>query len=486
MSEPQVPAPEDEPQAAAGQAGAGQVGASQSRALVPAPRQAVVARDEFAAFLPDVEAVTEQRHSPVASLLIVAVAGFVLAALVWAHFARVEQVAVAGGVVRPQGQIKTINHPEGGRVAEILVAESTAVEAGQALIRLDGELLSEKAAQLNQEWQSLAAEVARLEAEAEGVRNVDLPEELAAGRPDLLAAQTRLLRARLEATEMRRATADQVVEQRQGEAAALQESRKRVAGTLAILREQEAAVRELVAKGYYPRLRYLEIEREISEYRGQIAELDEQLAAAYSALEEAKTQRLGLDREVKAEALDELQVRRRERDRTLSELQQSVARLRNLEIRAPVAGVIQDLKVTGPGQSVRPSEPIMSLVPSGEGLVIEARVSNADIGHVRLGQKATVKVVTYDYLRHGALEGAVTQIAADATEDEETNELAFKVVLRTDRNHLGGPGPGRGGSRLPVQPGMLVTVDLHIGERSILSYLTDRILHTTTSAFRER
>ena len=471
MSEPQVPVPRDEPHA----------GAGPGRALVPAVRQAVVARDEFAQFLPDVEAVTEQRHSPVASLLIVAVAGFVLAALVWAHFARVEQVAVAGGVVRPQGQIKTINHPEGGRVAEVLVAEGAVVEAGQPLIRLDGELMNEKAAQQNQEWQALAAEVARLEAEAEGVRVVALPDELAAGRPDLLAAHTRLLRARLEATEMRRATADRVVEQREGDAAALQESRKRLTGTLAILREQEAAVRELVAKGYYPKLRYLEIKREISEYRGQIAELDEQLAAAYSALEEAKNQRLGLDRETRAEVLDELQDRRRERDAVLSELQQSVARLRHLEIRAPVAGVVQDLVVTSPGQSVRPSEPIMNLVPSGEGLVVEARVSNADIGYIRLGQSATVKVVTYDFLRHGTLEGTVTQIAADATEDEETGELAFKVVLRTDRNHLGGPE-----ARLPVQPGMLVTVDLHIGERSILSYLTDRILHTTTSAFRER
>ncbi len=451
-----------------------------ARALVASPRPARGARADFAEFLPDIQAVTEQRHSPVARLLIFLIAGLFLAALLWAHFAEVEQVATAPGVVRPVGQSKTINHPDGGRVTELLVAEGETLKAGQLLIKLDAELLEEKAARQTSEWQALAAEVARLEAEGVGSTEVVLPAALAASRPDLQDAQNRLFEARQEALEARRAAADELVQQRKSDALALAQSKKRVENNLAILRQQEESLRGLVAKGYYPRLRHLSILGEIADHEGQIAELEDQLVAANSALEEAKTQRLSVDREARAEALDQLELRRRERDAVLSSLQQTKAQLRSLEIRSPVAGVVQNLAVTSPGQAIRPNEPIMTVVPTGESLVIETSVSNDDIGYISVGQRATVKVRTYDFVRYGTLSGVVQQVAADATKDEESGEFSFKVAVHTERNYLGDEA-----QRRRVQPGMLVTVDLHIGERSILSYLTDRVLYTTDSAFRE-
>ena len=443
--------------------------------------RAVAARAAFAEFLPDVEAVTERRHSPFASLLILLIAGFILSALAWAHFAEVEQVATAGGVVRPMGRIKTVNHPDGGRVTELLVEEGTAVEAGQVLIRLDADVLGERAAQRIGEWQVLSAEVARLEAEAEAAEEVTLPDALASDRPDLVEAQNRLLQARRRAVESRRASADQVVGQREGEVLALTQKKKRLRDTLKILREQESSIAALVEKGYYPRLKFLEIKREISEHEGLVAEVAEELATARSALEEARSQRLGVDRDNQAEILDQLELRRRERDVLYGELQQNTARMRSLEIRSPVAGVVQNLAVTSAGQAVRAGEPIMNIVPSNENLIIEARVENQDIGHVGLGQEAVIKVGTYDFIRYGTLAGEVEAIAADATEDPETGALTFAVLVRAERTYL-----EDGRVRLPVQPGMSVIVDLHIGERSILSYLTDRVLRTTGEAFQER
>ena len=141
---------------------------------------------------------------------------------------------------------------------------------------------------------------------------------------------------------------------------------------------------------------------------------------------------------------------------------------------------MQDLAVASPGQAVRANDEILKIVPSAGGLIIEAHVANADIGQIRLGQKARVKLIAYDHIRYGALDGTVERISADATPDER-GRLFYKVEIRTQRDHLGAE-PGA----LPLSPGMAAEIDLRIGERSILSYLTDRVLAVADAAFRER
>ena len=455
--------------------GSGKVSRSPSR------DHTVLRREDFAEFLPDLQAVIEKPHSPLARLLIVLIAGFFGVALLWAHFSEVEQVAVAAGVVRPNGQTKTINHPVGGRVAELFVAEGSTVGAGEVLVRLDPELLQEQVAELANQWESLAAEVARFEAEALADDTIDFPKVLRSERPDLVIVQERLFEARREALASQRTEADRVIQQRESEAAAVVQILLRLKKSLGILREQEAMAGKLVTKNLFPRMNYLSIQREVSDHVGQIAEKKEQLSSAYAALEEAKTRRANIDRVTQAEVLDQMEQQRRERDALGSKLEQARGQLRNLDIVSPVAGIVQNLLVTSPGQAIRPSEAIMNVVPAGENLVIESEVSNQDIGYVTVGQAATVKVRTYNFVRFGSLDGVVEQVAADAIEDEKTGELTFKVFVRTSRTYL-----GEERDRMLVQPGMLVDVDFRIGERSILSYLTDRIVRTTATALRER
>jgi HlyD family type I secretion membrane fusion protein len=146
---------------------------------------------------------------------------------------------------------------------------------------------------------------------------------------------------------------------------------------------------------------------------------------------------------------------------------------------APVAGVVQELQIAGPGQAVAAHEMLMKVVPQGDGLVVEARVANEDIGRLTAGMAAEVKVRAFDYLRFGSLEGTVRRVAADATADPGDGRLAYAVTVVTSRDHLG----ARPGER-DVVPGMVVDVELKVGERTILSYLTDRVLRFG-EAFRE-
>ena len=239
-------------------------------------------------------------------------------------------------------------------------------------------------------------------------------------------------------------------------------------------------MRSLAEKGLYPRLRLVALERELSDVVGDTRKAEARLAAAEAAVAEAESRQVGLEREQRSLVLAELAEAEAERDRLAEARRRTEALLRNMVVRAPVDGIVQELAVTTPGQSVGSNQPIMKLVPTGGGLVIEARVDNQDVGYVRVGQDATVKVRAFDFLRYGTLDGRVERIAADASVDPDSNTYPYRIIVRTERADL-----GDGEHRLAVVPGMIVDVDLRVAERTVLSYLTDRILRLREDAFRD-
>jgi adhesin transport system membrane fusion protein len=186
-----------------------------------------------------------------------------------------------------------------------------------------------------------------------------------------------------------------------------------------------------------------------------------------------------LEREQRSSVLAELAAARAERDQLSEAHRRQAATLRNLVVRAPVDGIVQHIMVTSPGQSVGSNQPLMKLVPTGGALVVEARVRNKDIGHVRVGQPVKVKVHAYDFLRYGTLSGQIEQIDADAVLDPKSGALTYGIMVVTDGAEL-----ARNGIQVKVVPGMAVDLDLLVGERTILSYLTDRIFRLREEAFR--
>ncbi|MGE0722729.1 MAG: HlyD family type I secretion periplasmic adaptor subunit [Alphaproteobacteria bacterium] len=442
-------------------------------------RDDIVPSARYADFLPEGQSVTLREPSPMARLLVVTLSVLFVSILLWSALAEVDQAATAPGVVRPAGRVKVINHPEGGRVAAILVREGEVVGEGQPLVELDPEILDEDVARARTDWEALSVEIARLEAESAG-KMPAFPSELG-HRRDLIQAQTALFRARKETIEARRATADKVIEQRRAELASLQEQVAAMKQSLDILVEQEQAIAELAGKGYFPRIRYLSIQREVAGLRGQLARNSQQIQQGRAALAEATERRVALDKDYLTDVLGDLNKLSNDRERVRAILAQQRSRQRNLVLRSPEDGIVQNLEVTGIGQAVRPSQPLMRIVPTGNNLVIEARVTNQDIGYVHEGQAATVKVRTYDFVKYGGLKGKVEKVAADATEDPRTGALTFAVFVRTEKTYL-----GRGPDDLPVNPGMLADVELNLGRRTVLSYLTDRVSRTIESSFKER
>jgi len=435
--------------------------------------------DRFAEFLPDTEGIVAARHSPVAGYLIFAIAAMVGAMLLWAGLTEVEQVVRAEGKVEPAGKVKIVNHPAGGRVAEILVDEGEQVIAGQPLLAFDSEIAQAEFDDLKNRWQIKTAEVDRLRAEVMDEQPIfenGLPEE----RPDLIIQQTELLAARNKSRATRREALSQAVKRQAFEVDSLLAELGRLQNSENMLDHQVGAVRKLSERGLYPKLQLIAAERQLGDVSGDIRKTQARLASAEAGYGEAKSERDGYELEWRSLALAELAELEAQRDSLAETKRQQEALLRNLVVRASVEGVIQELVVAGAGQSVGSNQPLMKLVPTGNGLVIRADVENEDIGYLSHGQSVKVKVRAFDFLRYGTLTGKVGRIAADATLDPEDGAHRYGVMIETEQAEL-----TDGETWHSVVPGMKVDIDLLVRERTVLSYLTDRIFRLPDQVFRE-
>jgi len=437
------------------------------------------AADRFAEFLPDTEGIVAARHSPAAGYLILAIAAMVTTALLWAGLTEVDQVVRAKGQVEPAGRVKIVNHPSGGKVAEVLVSEGEHVLAGQPLLAFDAELVQAELDDLLGRWHVETAEADRLRAEA-----MDTPltftESLAESRPDLILQHTELLKTRRKGHDSRRNALSQAIERQSHEVDSLVAEQARLENSENMLGHQVGAVRQLTEQGLYPKLRLIAAERQLGDISGDIKKTGARLASAKAAYAEAHSERDSFELEWRSLALAALAETEAERDRLGEAVKRQKKMLDNLVLQAPVDGVVQELVIAGAGQSVGSNEPLMKLVPTSEGLVVRAKVDNRDIGHLTVGQDANVKVQAFDFLRYGALEGKIEQIAADASPDQQDGALRYGIVITTESAAL-----TDGENWHDVLPGMAVDVDLRVRERTILSFLTDRIFRMPTEAFRE-
>ncbi len=438
-------------------------------------------RARYVDFLPDSQAVVEREHSPVARILLFVLSGLFLLFLAYIAVAEVDQVATGQGVVRPFGEVKLINHPVGGRVSRLYVRDGDLVNEGAPLVELDPELTEREVGQMQADVDTLEAQTLRLEAEATS-SELAFPPALVEGRPEAVQAQINLYNARRNAIESRLAAAREVVSQRAQAVQGQQDRLGPLRDSLEILRSQAASIQTLVDKGYFPQIRYQSIQRQVVEAAGDLAQAQSDLATARAALKEAESNLESQQRDWESQVLDELAVTLSEREKARTQLAQQSTALRNLVLRAPVDGVIQDLTVTSAGQSIGANQPMMKVVPVGDSLIVETRVRNADIGAIEEGMPAEVKVETFNFINYGSLAGKVERISPDAVADEKSGELFYEVDVRTETTTLTAPG----GRPVRVLPGMQTQVDFRIGERTILAYLTDRLRETASEALRER
>ncbi len=413
-------------------------------------------------------------------LLLMSIAAFFVLFFVWANFAKLDEVTRGEGKVIPSSEVQAMQTLEAGIVEEFMVKEGDSVKAGQVLMRLSDVEASSDLGANNARYMGLLAAITRLQAEAEGKTTVEFPEEVIKGAPTSVTEEMNAFRANQTQLQGQLNIFIQQMSQREQEVRELSGRASDIRGVIALQREEKNMIAPLVEKGSAPKLELLQLERTIKEKSTELNSVQTNLPRAQSAVKEAQARIEDLKSSAKAQAQTELSVKLMEMNE-LKERQSALTdRKTRTELKSPVNGTIQEMKVKTVGGVVRPGEDIIKIVPKDDQLIVEARVKPSDRAFIYPGQHAVVKITAYDFSIYGGIEGEVVDISADTIEDEKKNSF-YRVRLRTYETEL-----KRKGEVLPIIPGMVATADILTGQKTVMQYLLKPFVKTLDSAFHER
>ncbi len=396
----------------------------------------------------------------------------------WAYYAELDEVTIAQGTVVPKGDLKVVQHLEGGIISKINVKEGSKVRKGDIVVLLDRASSGLNRKEIEIQIDGNIALKARLDAEASGKEPV-FPKQVRNRRPRVVAAQSRAFFARTRELASTLSVLNNQIRQRELEVKELNTRRSSNKKNLKLAQQRLRASEDLLAQNLVPRFEHLKLQAEVETLEAEISTLDVGIPRTQASVNEARSRLRESNERFKREAQDELAAVVVDIAKLEEELAKAIDRSARLEIKSPSDGIVKNIRFTTIGGVVKPGEPIMEIVPTGEKLVIKAKLNPIDIGFVTVGQPARVKVSTYDFIRYGALDGVVTLVAADVTEDDDGP--FFEVMVEMEKTYLGATE-----GELPITAGMQATVDIHTGKKSVIDFLIKPVLKMKSEAFRER
>lgn len=429
--------------------------------------------DEIA-FLPAALEIIESPPNPIGRAMLWCVIALVVVALSWASFGRVDVVAIAPGKLIPSDRIKLVQPLATGQVRAIYVRDGQRVKRGEVLIELDPTIAQADEDQLAQ---SLAEEQAALGRQRSFAQWLATRE--ARGAPSD-ALQRTLLEQLIAEHRAKLASIDRALERKRAELQATERLVEKAERTLPLIVERADSVATLARSNLVPKHSALETEQARIEAQQDLAVQRATALSLQAAIGEFDAQR----DETHAEAQRVTSQSIEEMERRIASLQQDVLKARTIthqqSLVAPIDGIVQQLKVHTIGGVVTPAEPLMTLVPEGEALEVEAMVLNRDIGFIAEGQSATIKVDAFPFTRYGVLQGRLVDVSNDATADEHLGLVyATRVSLSQARMRIDA-------KDILLSAGMAVTVEVKTGQRRLIEYFLAPLLQATDESVRER
>lgn len=426
-------------------------------------------------------AIALQQRPPwaVARMVSLALCAMCALALIYASLARMEVVVSAQGRVIPSGKSKVVQPLEAGVVRAIHVRDGMSVKAGQVLLELDTTTTGADRDRLQRDLWEAETEAVRLEAMARGQGRLATP----AGVPAAVArTQAAVLESRTSEQASRMATLEADLARRQADRDAIAANLAQLQVSLPLVRKKHAMREDLAKTGHIAETGLIETQLELINLEKEVAVQQNRLREAEAGVRYAGQQKAQAEAEFRARAASELAETTRKRDAARQELIKAQQRQDLQVLRAPIDGVVQQLAVTTVGGVVTPAQPLMMVVPDHSALEVEAQVANRDIGHLRTGQPAVVKIETFDFTRYGTLEGTVQWVGTDAVVDQRLGPVyPVRIQLKEGRTpHAVNGLPG------VAAPGMSVTVDVRVDERRMIEYFLAPLLRYKSESLRER
>lgn len=419
------------------------------------------------------------------------VAGMLILALffggfgTWAALAPLDSAVIALGVVKVEGNRKTVKHLDGGIVKELWVKEGDWVEKGQVLVRLDDSDARAKVDIFSGQYDSLKALESRLLAERDGLDTIRFPDFLLdrggdANVVEILAGQINVFETRRASLAGQIAVLQQRIAQLQTQISGFKAQKRSQDRQLELIREELAGTRQMYEKGWSPKTRVLALERKAASLEGESGELIADIARVRQAIGEAKLQIAQLQKERLAEATRELrdvQTRLGEVEPRLRWAEETLSRT---ELAAPEAGYVLGLTAFTVGGVIASGERVLDIVPADSVLIIEARIQPSDIDDVYAGMSAEVQLTAYKRRVVPTVDGVLTWVSADRLTDDRSGEAYYVAYVEIDPESLAEAGEIR------LYPGMPAQVMIATGARTALDYLLGPLTSGFDRAFREQ
>jgi len=402
--------------------------------------------------------------------------GFIGVLVLWAAFAKVDEVTRGEGKVVPTSQVQVVQSVDGGIVEEILVREGQVVNAGQSLMRVDPTRFQSNLGESKANQVALRAKALRLQALTQGTP-FNPPADLTREAPDVVAQERSLYESRRAEISAQVSISQNQLLQRQQELNEVRARRDQAARGLELTQKELNATRPLVSTGAVSDVEVLRLERDVARLRGDRDQAEAQISRVQAAIAEAQRK----IEEVQLTARNQMSAELSDTMGKLSALKEGGLALEDkvskADVKSPVHGTIKRLLVTTVGAVVQPGKELIEVVPLNDTLIIEAQVTPRDIAFLRPGLNAVVKYTAYDFAIYGGMDAVVENISADSVVDQKGN--AFYIVrLRTKKSTLG--------DDLPIIPGMVAQVDILTGKKTVLSYLLKPVLRAKANAMSER
>lgn len=460
------------------------------------PRLSPRTADELA-FLPAALEIIETPPSPLGRATAGSIMLFLVIALVWSVVGELDIHATAQGQIIPRGKTKVVQPPEPGVVKEILVQDGDRVREGQVLVVLDRSGSGADVTRLTREHDEALAAMARLRAQLAGSDEVSQPPAVP---EEVWRVHYQQLKARLAE---QRAVLDGLVrerDQKQAERDALHAEQEGLEQSLPLLREIRAMRAELARTGNGSKLLLLEAQQQVIDKTQGLASTRAKLIQAGAAIAGAGQHRRQIEEQFRADAFKELAEAERQAGTSAAELDKAAQRDTQLQLRAPVDGVVQQLAVHAAGAVVNQAQAVLAVVPTGEGIDAEVMLANKDIGFVREGQPVELKLETFPFTRYGTIPGTVLTVSHDAVQSGDNSRggsgngnsrngqagdppasALYAVRVRFERDSVTTDvGP------VAVTPGMAVTAEIKTGRRKVIEYVLAPLLRYRDESWRER
>jgi len=403
----------------------------------------------------------------------------IVAFIIWASLANIDEITRGNGKVIPYGQNKIIQNLEGGIVESILIEEGQMVEAGQVILKINNAKSTTSSRTNEMKFNELEAKRLRLYAEANELDFKAFKTDDKELQKQIILAQKLYISNKIEKEAKDKSYVNQI-EQRKQE---YQEAKSRIKSlkkSLEFVSEEVSMTEPMVKEGIKSRVDFLKLKREANGIENDIESAKLSLPRLESAIREYRNKR---------KESHQLFINKAKKE--LNEVTAEISRLKTQQVafsdqvdrtmvKSPVTGIVQKLFVNTVGGVIKPGADLVEIVPTNENLFLEIKIKPSDIAFIHPGAEAKIKVSAYDYAIHGGLIGKVVNISPDTITDKKENTF-YIIHIKTDKNYL-----GTKEHPLNIIPGMTVNVDIVTGKKTVMQYILKPILKSKQYVFTER